>query len=295
MPYQKTQGVIMKYKILQSLIFIYLSVMVLPLRLLSRIFRKYFLDIESIHAFKKIFSEKELVNDLYFDTFELNVFSRGRHFKNLEPDTIQWINNYIKKDEVFYDIGANIGVFSLYVAKNRGAKVYSFEPESSNYYYLNKNIFHNNLSEKIKAYSIALNDVDLLSVLNLSSFAPAKSAHNFNEELNPHHKKFDSPYKQGMLGMSLDDFIYKWGGKIPDHIKIDVDGNEYRIIDGMEKVFNEPKLKSIMVEISLQVEKDGALKEKILSKGFTLLKDEIYTNKSHMSIGYQNLFFVRNI
>lgn len=284
----------MKYKILQKLIFVYLSVAVLPLRLLSSISKKYFLDIEYINSFKKIFPEKELVNDLYFDTFELNVFSRGRHFKALEPDTIHWINNYVKKDDIFFDIGGNVGVFSLYAAKKKDAKVYAFEPESSNYYYLNKNIFHNNLGEKIKAYNIALNDSDLLSVLNLSSFAPAKSAHNFNEELNPHHKKFNSPYKQGMLGMSLDDFIYKWGGEIPNHIKIDVDGNEYKIIDGMEKVFNEAKLKSIMVEISLQVEKDGALKEKILSKGFTLLNDEKYINKSHISIGYQNLFFIRN-
>ena len=125
-----------------------------------------------------------MVNELYIDMSDSAVFSRGKTLYSKEPDTINWINDYIRQDDVFYDIGANIGIYSLYAAKFNKAKVYSFEPESSNYYFLNKNIYHNNLFSRIKAYNIALNDTVLLSELNLSDFRASASNHQFNHKID---------------------------------------------------------------------------------------------------------------
>ena len=71
--------------------------------------------------------------------------------------TIEWINNFKKdyknksKDIIFWDIGSNIGLFSLYAAKiHKNCKVYSFEPSTSNLRILSRNIDINDLSERIK-------------------------------------------------------------------------------------------------------------------------------------------------
>ena len=130
-------------------------------------------------------------------------------------------------------------------------------------------------------------------MLNLSQFRPGASNHNFNEELDPNHKKFNSAFKQGMIGLSVDDFIYEWGGETPNHIKIDVDGNEHLVINGMTNILKDMKLKTIAIEVNLNLESDDELKNKLISYGFKLLTDERYINNEYLSNGYLNLFFVR--
>ncbi len=62
--------------------------------------------------------------------------SRKAHFRartllSKEPDTIEWLKG-MKDGDVFWDIGANVGVYTLFAAANH-VKVYAFEPESRNY------------------------------------------------------------------------------------------------------------------------------------------------------------------
>lgn len=280
-------------KIKNIIINLYITLVVSPLHLISYILKNKSIDVYILDLIKKRFPDNAMVNGLYFDTSNPLIFDRGARLHTKEPDTINWIDKYINDGDVLYDVGANIGVYSLYAAKYKNATTYSFEPESGNYYYLNKNIYHNNLSNKIKAYNIALNDSNLLSVLNLSQFQPGAGNHNFNEELDPNHKKFNSAFKQGMIGISIDDFVYKWGGLIPNHIKIDVDGNEHKVINGMTNILKEMKLKTIAIEVNLNLDTDDELKNKLLSHGFKLLTGEEYVNKEYQSNGYINLFFVR--
>ena len=82
-----------------------------------------------------------------------------------EPDTIQWLQA-MKPGEVLYDVGANIGQYSIYAAK-RGVKVFAFEPESQNYALLCKNIVLNKL-ENCTAYPLCLGDAWKIDQLQLS-------------------------------------------------------------------------------------------------------------------------------
>src|SRR5205823_680763 len=52
---------------------------------------------------------------------------RATTFSTKEPETLQWIDN-IPKKSVVWDIGANIGLYSIYAAKQRYCHVWSFEP-----------------------------------------------------------------------------------------------------------------------------------------------------------------------
>ena len=65
-----------------------------------------------------------------------------------EPITIKWIRSF-KKNSVFYDVGANIGMYSIFAGYVSEVKVYSFEPESNNFQTLMANIVFNNLIERI--------------------------------------------------------------------------------------------------------------------------------------------------
>ena len=276
-----------------KIIYLYIILVISPLKLIGYVLKNKSIDVVVLDLIKKRFPDNVKVNGLFFDTSNPLIFNRGTRLHTKEPDTINWIDKYINDGDVLYDVGANIGVYSLYAAKYKNATTYSFEPESANYYYLNKNIYHNNLSNKIKAYNIALNDSNLLSVLNLSQFRPGAGDHNFNKELDANHKKFNSAFKQGMIGLSVDDFIYEWGGETPNHIKIDVDGNKHIVINGMTNILKDMKLKTIAIEVNLNLESDDELKNKLISYGFKLLTDERYINNEYLSNGYLNLFFVR--
>ena len=73
---------------------------------------------------------------------------RVKTFSTKEPETLNWIENF-GNEGPFYDIGANIGLYSLYYAKIFGNQVYAFEPNYQNLVNLTKNINLNNLTEKI--------------------------------------------------------------------------------------------------------------------------------------------------
>lgn len=160
---------------------------------------------------------------------------RARTLLTKEPETIKWIDGFAKGD-VFWDIGANIGVYSLYAA-SRGIKVLAYEPAAVNYHLLNKNIKINKM--EIMAYCIAFNDVTRLDLLYMKSLEDGSARHSFGEAK-------PSVFEQGTLGFSIDGFISLFSLPVPDHIKIDVDGIERKILEGAKSTM--PQIKSILIE-----------------------------------------------
>ena len=55
---------------------------------------------------------------------------RAKTLLKKEPETIEWIDSF-KKDDVFWDVGANVGTYSLY-AGMKGIKTLAFEPSAGN-------------------------------------------------------------------------------------------------------------------------------------------------------------------
>ena len=78
---------------------------------------------------------------------EINYF-RATTFETKEPETLEWIDT-IPKNSVLWDIGANVGLYSLYAAKTRHCRVFSFEPSVFNLEILARNINLNNLVSNI--------------------------------------------------------------------------------------------------------------------------------------------------
>ena len=103
---------------------------------------------------------------------------RLRTLFSKEPITLAWIDTF-ENGQTLYDIGANVGMYTIYAGVMRNATVYAFEPEALNYAELNKNIYLNDLHDRVLAYCLALSDVDKADRLLLSDFGLGISYHDF--------------------------------------------------------------------------------------------------------------------
>ena len=151
-------------------------------------------------------------------------------------------------NESFLDIGANIGIYSLYAAR-KGLKVIAVEPDALNYAMLNLNIRVNNFGKIIMPYCIAIHDKEKFSSFNINWYEWGGAHNSFDNTLNQVGDKYIPEHSQGIFGISLDSFIQKININ-PNHIKIDVDGNENLIINGAHKLLENKSLLSILIELN---------------------------------------------
>jgi FkbM family methyltransferase len=166
-----------------------------------------------------------------------------------EPITIQWISEFSPAD-ILVDIGANVGMYSLWASKTRGVRVFAFEPEAQNYALLNRNIALNNLGGQIKAYCLALSDEAGYSELHLSSLRVGGSCHSLGERVDFKHEPMTPAFSQGCIAARLDDLVAQGVVPAPVHIKIDVDGFEPKVIAGARRVIGDPRVRSLLIEIN---------------------------------------------
>lgn len=187
---------------------------------------------------------------------------RVRTLFSKEPITLAWIDTF-EEGETLFDIGANVGMYTVYAAVMRNASVHAFEPEALNYAELNKNIYLNNLNNHVLGYCLALSDVDKVDRLLLSDFGIGISYHDFEENSWTSDKEFAADWKvskddrrpQGCIGRTVDSLVAD-GLPVPHHIKIDVDGLENRVVAGMVETLKRPELKTVLIEINFDSSKN---------------------------------------
>jgi len=184
---------------------------------------------------------------------------RAKTYSVKEPDTLDWLDK-LESDSCYFDLGANIGQYSLYPVKKHGDKihVFSFEPQSINYYLLNKNIYLNKLENNITPYCIAVSGKSEFSKLYIPKFIPGGNRSQFGEA-DIKNMKNPTNHIQGMFGVTLDDLCSIWSFPLPNYIKIDVDGIEIPIIKGAMNVLSNHAVKSVIVELGTDKEQKEAV------------------------------------
>jgi len=206
---------------------------------------------------------------------------RAREYSTKEPETLEWIERYFQPYDVMYDIGANIGLYSLFAAKHlRGqCKVYAFEPEALNYAQLSRNIHLNGLSGIVLPCCVAVTDrlcfdtfylnPDNFEKMTGGELVSGSSLHCFGATVDYSGRCFSPFHQQGTVGVSLDNLWQVWGLEFPNHIKIDVDGLEEKIIAGGAQTLEDRRLKSVLVEVSQSKGNSGDVFERFAQAGFT--------------------------
>lgn len=192
-----------------------------------------------------------------------------------EPDTIDWIREFSAGD-VLYDVGANVGMYSILSAAMRGARVFAFEPESQNYAILNTNIIINSLHESVTAYCLALTESFALDYLHMSYIDPGGSLHNFGEARDFRDRPLKTMYRQGSIGIALDALIKDCGLPAPTHLKIDVDGIEPKIVRGARTTLKNPALRSVLIEINTNLDEHWEIIDIMLESGFDYSQEQVH-------------------
>ncbi len=171
---------------------------------------------------------------------------RAANFFRQEPQIAEWMNTMMQEGDVIWDIGANIGVYALYAALRTDITVLAFEPSAQTFAVLVKNIEINGLGERVHAYCVALDKSTRPGTFHLSHTAPGHAMHAFGAPETV-HGVFQPEFSHSMLAFSVDDFYRIFKVRKPDHIKLDVDGNEADILKGSKETLKG--VRSVLVEM----------------------------------------------
>jgi FkbM family methyltransferase len=211
-----------------------------------------------------------------------------------EPETIAWINSFKNtSDNIFWDIGANIGLFSIYCAiKNNKIKVYSFEPCFSNLRVLSRNISINNLQKNIAINPIALTNVENKFAMFLESrFQEGSSEHSIYNSPPPPPSENVNSYR--IFCTNINYFLLNKIMKIPNYIKIDVDGIEHLILEGFGRFLKNKRIKSISIEVNEDLPQHRNIKKILLNSNFELVRPYLLQEENYRENNYKikNLIF----
>ena len=210
---------------------------------------------------------------------------RIKTFSTKEPETLKWIDN-INEKEIFWDIGANIGLYSCYAAKKNKCNVYAFEPSVFNIELLARNIYINNLSDKIRIISLPLTEKILEAKFNMSNTDLGSALSTFGKDYTHDGSKLKINFDFKTIGISIDQTINFLKVPSPDFIKMDVDGIEHLILQGGQEALK--KVKSILIEIDESFEAQKQNSTKFLSEaGFKFVEKH---PSSSISDGYKTCF-----
>ncbi|OGK21885.1 hypothetical protein A3C23_00875 [Candidatus Roizmanbacteria bacterium RIFCSPHIGHO2_02_FULL_37_13b] len=155
------------------------------------------------------------------------------NFSTYENEEMAVTLKLIKKNYTIFDIGANIGWYSLTLSRlKKNIQIYAFEPILRTYKYLNRNIALNNI-KNIKTMNFGFSDKNK----KIKFYYYPEGSGNASALNISHH-----PNAEKITGriMKLDDFINKENIKI-DLIKCDVEGAELFVFKGAINTIKQQK------------------------------------------------------
>jgi FkbM family methyltransferase len=172
-----------------------------------------------------------------------------------EPFTIDWIHAHVAPGDVLYDIGANVGAYSLVAARQPGggARVFAFEPSYANLAALYANIALNDAARQITPMPLALSGRTAMSVFHLRDPQPGGARHvlDLGGAETPREAAAGCP--QPVMMFRLDDVVTTFDLPRPNHIELYVDGGELDVIAGAAQTLASPSLRSLLIEVSSEL------------------------------------------
>ena len=208
---------------------------------------------------------------LYCDSETVRI--RASTMLEREPETLAWIETFAP-DEVLWDIGANIGVFTLYAARVASARVVSFDPLPFNHAGLVRNLTLNHLHDRVTALCVALSDETRIAPLMVPAEAdmPGGAGGVFAEVTDNYGEAVDVVYELRTLGYSIDDFLDKFDVPFPNHLKMDIDGIQERVVIGARRTLRDRRLKSAMLELQPMPQQTAIILKEMEDAGFELVE-----------------------
>lgn len=151
-----------------------------------------------------------------------------------EMDVMGFLMHYLRPDDLFIDVGANVGVITVLGAGVAGAETIAFEPDPSSVEWLDKNLALNDLTDRVRVHRAALGDTE--GTLTITDHRGAANRATSGEEIDgqtvPCHT----------LDAALD-------GATPTVLKVDVEGYELPVLRGAANSLARPELAVVILEL----------------------------------------------
>ena len=246
---------------------IFVSFIYYLLKIFDKISNKIFKKKNFInHLFDKLYSDS--ITEIEINRKLIKFWTPGNYSKFMVDHFIQkekLVEKFIleipdKEDVIFWDIGANLGVYSLFCAAyKKNVKIISFECSPSAVLAISKNISLNKFENRISIFQIGLtnkrNDFLMLK----------EDKDSLGDQVNSLGKDFDfenkeihiSENKYKIYSNSLQDIIQNNALEIPNYIKLDVGTFELEVLEGFGHFLENPKIKTIVTEMKFGSKKVG--------------------------------------
>jgi len=177
--------------------------------------------------------------------------NRASRLFDKEKGTIAWIDRELRPDDVFYDVGANIGTFTIFAGPrlNKQGMVFAFEPHIPNANSLIENIFLNRLESKVRLITLALSNNQSYDKFNYHSMYAAASTSQYGRN-SYEGEEFNPLFVEIKHGCSLDLLCTRGVIRLPNLVKIDVDGLDFEVLEGMRGMMALPEgPRTIQIEL----------------------------------------------
>jgi len=159
-----------------------------------------------------------------------------------EPETLDWIDQ-MPDDSVLWDIGANVGVYTVYAARTKRIHVVACEPSIFNLEALVRNINANELTQLVTVVPLPLGQRIGRVTLDYTS---TEIGGAFVEML-PVPAPSSPRVTQPTNCLTVDALVMDLGSPAPTHMKIDVDGVEAQILEGATKTLRG--VQEVLIEV----------------------------------------------
>jgi len=193
---------------------------------------------------------------MYIDFNRFKYYARiqdyWRFTKPFEPLTSEFLARNAEENDIFLDIGAHIGIHTIRLAQ-KVSKIIALKPE--NYSFLYKNVLINNSSDKVIVLPIAASDKDGYAYLCIK---PSSGAHTLEDSASCRKRT-------RVITLKVDTLLKVLKISKVDVVKIDVEGHEDKVINGMKRLlsYNPPRI--LVIETRRG---NLSLRELIIEKGY---------------------------
>jgi len=199
-----------------------------------------------------------------------------------EPDMVDWLKTTLQPGDVFWDIGANVGAYSILAAKLcPEARVVSFEPFIPTFSHLWENIVLNGVTTQVFPVCAGLTDRTESTSLAVSDPRAGSSTHQVGQT--------GGKLQQGILSSRGDDLRAMFHLPSPTLLKLDIDGLEVAAVEGLNATLRIPALRSVMIEIEAGKSEEPV--QKLCEEAGLKRIENPLTNPTH---GVFNIRFVRD-
>jgi FkbM family methyltransferase len=228
--------------------------------------------------------------DMSFKFAAVNALCAWRYatLSTKEPETLEWIDS-MPSDAVLWDIGANIGLYSVYAAKKRNCKVWAFEPSVFNLEVFARNVHLNKLTSNICIVPIALSNKLGASQMRMTAMEWGGALSTFGESYGWDGERLEQVFEYRTLGLRMDDVVRVFGIPHPAYIKMDVDGIEHLILSGGADILS--KTQGVLIEVNEAFQEQASMCQKLLTQAGLVLKEKRQSEMISTSMsGFQTAF-----